>query len=34
VVLTPSEPMAFDDALAEFQSNGLTEEDIIRVIDG
>lgn len=26
VVLTPSEPMAFEDALAEFQSNGLSED--------
>ncbi len=34
VVLTPSEPMAFEDALAEFQSNGLTEDDIVRAMDG
>ena len=30
MVLTPSEPMAFEDALAEFQSNGLTEDEVIR----
>lgn len=29
VVLTPSEPMAFEDALAEFQSNGLTKDEVI-----
>ena len=29
VVLTPCEPMAFEDALAEFQSNGLTEDEVI-----
>ena len=34
VVLTPCEPMAFEDALAEFQSNGLTEEDIARAVNG
>ena len=33
VVLTPSEPMSFEDALAEFQSNGLTEDDIVRAVD-
>ena len=32
VVLTPCEPMAFEDALAEFQSNGVTEEDIVRAV--
>ena len=34
VVLTPCEPMSFQDALAEFQSNGLTEEDIVRELAG
>ena len=34
MVLTPSEPMAFEDALAEFQSNGLTEDDIVRKVEG
>ena len=34
VVLTPCEPMSFQDALAEFQSNGLTEDDIVRAVDG
>ena len=34
VVMTPSEPMSFEDALAEFQSNGLTEYDVIRAVDG
>ena len=34
VVLTPCEPMAFEDALAEFQSNGLTEDDIVRKVEG
>ncbi len=34
VVLMPSEPMAFEDALAEFQSNGLTEDDIVRKVEG
>lgn len=34
VVLTPSEPMSFEDALAEFQSNGHTENDIIGAVDG
>ncbi len=34
VVLTPSEPMAFEDALAEFQSNGLAGEDIVRAVNG
>ncbi len=34
VVLTPSEPMAFEDALAEFQSNGLTEGETIRAVSG
>lgn len=32
--MTPSEPMAFEDALAEFQSNGLSEDDIVREIAG
>ena len=34
VVMTPSEPMSFEDALAEFQSNGLTEDDVIRAVGG
>jgi len=34
VVMTPSEPMSFEDALAEFHSNGLTEDDVIRTVDG
>lgn len=34
VVLTPCEPMSFEDALAEFQSNGLTEDDIVRAVKG
>lgn len=34
VVMTPSEPMSFEDALAEFQSNGLTEDDVVRAVDG
>ncbi len=34
VVLTPCEPMSFQDALTEFQSNGLTGEDIVRAVDG
>ena len=34
VVMTPSEPMSFEDALAEFRSNGLTEDDVIRAVDG
>lgn len=33
VVMTPCEPMAFEDALTEFQSNGLTEDDIVRAVD-
>ena len=32
VVLTPSEPMSFEDALAEFRSNGLTEDEVIRAV--
>ncbi len=32
VVLTPSEPMSFEDALAELQSNGLTEDEVIRAV--
>ena len=34
VMMTPSEPMSFEDALAEFQSNGLTEDEVIRAVDG
>ena len=34
VVMTPSEPMSFEDALAEFQSNGLTEDDVMQIIKG
>ena len=34
VVLAPSEPVSFEDALAEFQSNGLTEDDIVRAVKG
>ena len=34
VVMTPCEAMAFEDALAEFQSNGITEDDVIRAVGG
>ena len=34
VVMTPSEPMSFEDALAEFQSNGLSGDDIVRGVNG
>ena len=32
VVLTPCEPMSFEDALAEFHNNGLTEDEVVRAV--
>ena len=32
VVLTPCEPISFEDALVEFQANGCTKDDVIRTL--
>ena len=33
VVLTPCEPMSFDDALAEFQASGCNEDDVLLAME-